>query len=46
MRFGLYLNGELIKDYGNILGAYKDAIYLTVTMGVPYEVKITEEENE
>ncbi|PGT89802.1 hypothetical protein [Bacillus thuringiensis] len=46
MRFGVYLNKELIKDYGDILVAYKDAIYLTVTMGVPYEVKIIEEEAE
>ncbi|HHT7238229.1 MULTISPECIES: hypothetical protein [Bacillus cereus group] len=44
MRFGIYLGGELMEDYDDILKAYEDAIYVTKESGIPHEVKIIKPE--
>ncbi|AFU16597.1 hypothetical protein MC28_5175 [Bacillus thuringiensis MC28] len=44
MKFGIYLGGELMEDYDDILKAYEDAIYVTKETGIPHEVKIIKSE--
>lgn len=44
MKFGIYLNDELIKEYDDIIEAYKDAIYVTTTLDTPHEVKVIKPE--
>lgn len=43
MKFGIYLDGELIAERDDIFEAYKEAIYATTVLGVPHEVKIIPE---
>ncbi|MDF9524844.1 hypothetical protein P5815_30565 [Bacillus cereus] len=45
VKFGVYLGGELMEEYADIIKAYEDAIYVTKESGVPHEVKIISEEN-
>lgn len=44
MKFGIYLNGELIKEYDDIMEAYKTAMYVTTILDAPHEVKIIQPE--
>ncbi|MGN4723966.1 hypothetical protein ACTFR8_23325 [Bacillus cereus group sp. MYBK15-3] len=43
MKFGIYLDGELIAEREDIFEAYKEAVYATTVLGVPHEVKIMSE---
>ncbi|SHM84082.1 hypothetical protein SAMN04487918_11937 [Bacillus sp. bc15] len=45
MKFGVYLNGEVIKEYDDIFKAYKDAIYLTTVLDTPHEVRVIQPES-
>ncbi|WP_193635779.1 hypothetical protein [Bacillus paranthracis] len=43
MKFGIYLDGELIAERDDIFEAYKEAVYATTVLGMPHEVKIIPE---
>ncbi|WP_141530989.1 hypothetical protein [Bacillus thuringiensis] len=43
MKFGIYLDGELIVERENIYEAYGGAINVTKALGIPHEVRIISE---
>lgn len=46
MKFGIYLDGELIAERGSIYEAYEGAINATKVLDIPHEVKIVSEDVE
>ncbi|WP_142340657.1 hypothetical protein [Bacillus cereus] len=46
MKFGIYLDGELIAERESIYEAYGGAINATKVLGIPHEVKIVSEDVE
>ncbi|WP_257140234.1 hypothetical protein [Bacillus pseudomycoides] len=43
MKYGVYLDGEVMVTHENIIGAYKEAEFFTKESGIPHKVKIVKE---